>query len=128
MRRQVGARGVHLAHHFLVLAVVVDAGLELDDGAADATLGGGGELLQVVEFAEAVLERIDDELLHVLRTGAGLHGDHDEDGDRDVGILGARNRPHRMDAERHQQREDDECELRPRDGGFGDLHGGAATG
>ena len=103
--RQVGPHAIHLAHHLVVLLVGVLVPLELDLDDADAVERTAVHPLDVVEFAERVLDRVDDQSLDVGRVGAGV-GHHD-DRDRRVklGVLGARDVLQRRDADRDQQRE-----------------------
>ena len=125
VRRQVRADPVHLAHDLVVLLVRVLVPLELDLDDADAVERAAVHALDVVELADRVLDRVDDQALDVRRVGAGVGDDDDRHRRVELGILRARDVVQRADADGDQQPEQQQRELPAPDGECPEPHGSA---
>ena len=79
VRRQAGPDAVHLAHDLVVFLFGILVPVELDLDHADAVERTAVHALDVVEFVERVLDRIDDQPFDVGRIGARVRDDHGRD-------------------------------------------------
>ena len=96
---QIGANRIHLAHQFRIIGVDVGAILVIDLDKGDAVTDDRHHLFQAFQFAYALLDRLHDQLLHVLRTRARIHGHNWIDRSLHLRILGARHRHECIDTQ-----------------------------
>ena len=109
-RRQLPDHRLRDRRHLRVGGADIDIGLEEDLDDADAGIGIGDDVLDVVDRRrQRPLERRDDAPGHLVRRQAGVVPDHADDGDADVGKdVGRRAQRRQRSDDQEQDREHDE--------------------
>ena len=108
---ELGAQGVELARDFVEFLVRVGGPLELCDDHSNAVAQRGVDALDVLKGIDDALKRIGDKLLHVGGSRSWKDRAHDDDGDGEARVFGARDLAHRTGTDDRQHQEDDQREL-----------------
>ncbi len=120
--RQLRADAVHLADDLVVFLVRIGVPAEFGLDDADAVERAAVHLFQVVELADGVLDRVDDEALDVHRVCARVDGHDRRDRNVELRVLGPRDVEQRVDADGDQQPEQHQRELPAPDAEGPDAH------